>query len=94
MKNRDIYISALSLIGESVDIEENNDYEERAPYLLAAFCSEAASTDAAYREMKKNAVITQLDNNRTHKPVGIAPLSIIVKKVLGVTTFSKLLKQF
>ena len=62
MKNRDIYISALSLIGESVDIEENNDYEERAPYLLAAFCSEAASTDAAYREMKKLEAATSVDN--------------------------------
>ena len=40
----------------------NNDYEERAPYLLAAFCSEAASTDAAYREMKKLEAATSVDN--------------------------------
>ena len=53
MKNRDVYISALHLIGENADAEENFDYEERTPYLLAAFCSEAASTDAAYRAYKK-----------------------------------------
>ena len=62
MKNRDIYISALKLIGEDVDAEVNSDYEERAPYLLAAFCSEAASTDAAYREMKKLEPSTSADN--------------------------------
>ena len=53
MKNRDIFISALHLIGENADAEENLDYKERTPYLLAAFCSEAATTDAAYREYKK-----------------------------------------
>ncbi len=53
MKNRDIYISALHLIGENADAEENFDYEERTPYLLAAFGSEVASTDSAYREYKK-----------------------------------------
>ena len=52
MKNRDIYVSALHLIGENAYAEENSDYEERAPYLLAAFCSEAAATEAAYREYK------------------------------------------
>ena len=53
MKNRDIYISALHLIGENAYAEENLDYEERAPYLIAAFCSEAAITEAAYREYKE-----------------------------------------
>ena len=53
MNNRDIYISALHLIGEKANSEENYDYEERAPYLLAAFCSDAGETDAAYRSYKK-----------------------------------------
>lgn len=53
MKNRDIYISALHLIGEDVYEEQNDDYEERASFLLAAFCSETEATDAAYREYKK-----------------------------------------
>ena len=52
MTNRDIYFSALHLIGESANTEENVDYEEKAPYLIAAFCSESAETDAAYREYK------------------------------------------
>lgn len=47
MHNRDIYISALRLIGEVSD--SNDDYMERAPYLLAAFCTESAETDIAYR---------------------------------------------
>ena len=53
MKNRDIYISALKLIGENEDVEINEDYAERAPYLLAAFCSDCSETEAAYREYKK-----------------------------------------
>ena len=49
MKNRDIYISALHLIGERADAIENEDYIERAPFILAAFCTECAETDTAYR---------------------------------------------
>ncbi len=52
MKNRDIYVSALHHIGENPSSEQNEDYLERAPYLLAAFCTEAAETDTAYREYK------------------------------------------
>ena len=48
MQNRDIYVSALRLIGETA--ESNEDYEDRAPYLLAAFFTESAETDAAYRK--------------------------------------------
>lgn len=46
---RDIYDSALRLLGESVNDGENDDYEERAPYLIASFCNEAANTDRAWR---------------------------------------------
>lgn len=45
----DIYDSALRLLGESVNDGENDDYKERAPYLLASFCNEAKSTDKAWR---------------------------------------------
>lgn len=62
MKNRDLYISALHLIGENAYAEENLDYEERAPYLIAAFCSEAANTEAAYREYKELDKAPVLDN--------------------------------
>ena len=40
MKNRAIYDAALRLIAESTVPEETEDYEERAPYLLAAFVNE------------------------------------------------------
>ena len=40
MQNRVIYDAALRLLGESTAEEENEDYEERAPYLIATFCSE------------------------------------------------------
>lgn len=49
MKNRDLYTSALCLLAESLEDGENEDYEERAPYLLAAFCSEIADVDKNFR---------------------------------------------
>ncbi len=47
---KDVYNSALSLLGEDSSVSRNEDYEERAPYLIAAFCTEAAATDAQYRK--------------------------------------------
>ena len=61
MTNRDIYLRALSIIGESCDVGENEDYEERAPYLLAAFCTEAKEIDAAYRESMKISPAKEID---------------------------------
>lgn len=50
MKNQDIYDGALKILAQR-DIEgANEDYEERAPYLIAAFCSECSRADAAYRK--------------------------------------------
>lgn len=47
---KDIYDASLALLGEnSCDVGRAEDYEERAPYLLAAFCSEAGSLDRHYR---------------------------------------------
>ena len=40
--NKQIYEGALGLIGELNDPMLCEDYEERAPYILAAFCSLAA----------------------------------------------------
>ena len=62
MKNRDLYISALHLIGEKADSEGNDDYEERAPYLIAAFCTEAEMTEKAYREYKSLGDAPEIDN--------------------------------
>ena len=49
MKNKDIYDGALKILAESDAIGANDDYEERAPYLIAAFCSECSNADSAYR---------------------------------------------
>ncbi len=48
ISNRDIYKNALAFIGQS--IEGNcSDYEERAPYLIAAFCCIATDIDTKLR---------------------------------------------
>lgn len=53
MKNRDVYRLATALLAESGDSIENGDYEERAGYLLAAFCSEVREIDQRLRFLKK-----------------------------------------
>ena len=47
---RDIYDSALRMLAESTVVGDNEDYEERAPYLVAAFCTEAQDADVALRQ--------------------------------------------
>ncbi len=47
----EIYEAALSLIGEK-NFGSVDDYAERAPYLLAAFCGEAGGLDAVWRSAK------------------------------------------
>lgn len=62
MKNRDLYTSALCLLAESLEDGENEDYEERAPYLLAAFCTEIAEVDKKLR-------LSQGTQAKAHDPV-------------------------
>lgn len=62
----DIYGSALAILGESQDTSDNADYEERAPYLIAAFCSEAQETDKEWRNS------LSLDAQSTWDPVCIS----------------------
>ena len=50
MKNREIYLSALRLLAQDADPKENEDYEERAPYLLASLYSELFDVDMRFRE--------------------------------------------
>lgn len=50
MKIKSIFESALSLIGESIDGENAEDYTERAQYLAASFCCDVAEVDREYRE--------------------------------------------
>ena len=49
MKNQEVLTAAIRLICESPGAEESLDYTERAPYILAAFFSQAAGTDRRYR---------------------------------------------
>lgn len=51
MQNIEIYEGALRLIAESVDPEENEDYRDRASFLIAAFASEAEPLDNALRRL-------------------------------------------
>ena len=41
MTNRDIYDSALKILAQSNLSSDNEDFAERAPYLIASFCAEA-----------------------------------------------------
>ncbi len=49
MTCNEIYAVALEMVGELSE-NENSDYAERAPYLLASFCSSCRSLDTRYRE--------------------------------------------
>ena len=49
MKNREIYLSALRLLAQDADPKENEDYEERAPYLLASVTYQTLSLDKKIR---------------------------------------------
>ncbi len=49
MKNKEIYNSALRLLASGGEPQENADYEERAPYILASFCNEMLELDKAIR---------------------------------------------
>ena len=69
LTNRDIYKNALSLIGEQVSGSVNDDYEERAEYILPAFFCVAKSTDKKLRKAEGkedqpsfSPVYTPLDN--------------------------------
>ncbi len=57
MKNQSIYDAALRLLAESTVAGENADYEERAPFLLAAFCTETAHLDSRYRHAADSEVV-------------------------------------
>ncbi len=49
-KCREIYNAALRIIGEPNQPNISDDYEERAPYIMAIFCSEAKTLDTQYRK--------------------------------------------
>ena len=51
--NVDIYSAALALIGQSLESPDVADYDERAPYLIASFCSTVKKLDVDIRRAKK-----------------------------------------
>ena len=51
MKNKDIYSNALSLLAQDITGEENSDFEERAPYIIANFCREVFELDKLVRSI-------------------------------------------
>ena len=52
MTNKDIYLASLRLIAESTDESDNEDYAERAYYILAAFCSTVHDINNSLRRAK------------------------------------------
>lgn len=52
MTVQEIYEAALGLLGEPIGEGTDGDYNERAPYIVAAFCCEAARADRDYRETR------------------------------------------
>ena len=53
MTAKSIYENALALLGETRENEETLNYRERAPYIIATFCCNAASVDRDFRESHK-----------------------------------------
>lgn len=47
--NRSIYENALALLGQTRGDEYCGDYEERAPYVIASFCSQVENVDKRIR---------------------------------------------
>ena len=51
MTNREIYEAALHLLAQPAESGENEDFEERAPFLIAAFCNEVSEVAGWMRGM-------------------------------------------
>ena len=51
MTNQEIYDAALRLASETAALNANEDYEERAPYLIAMICHRYAALDRIYRQV-------------------------------------------
>ena len=48
--NNDIFLMSLALVDERETVGDVSDFEERAPYLLASFCSLCKTLDKKLRE--------------------------------------------
>lgn len=61
MKCKKIYDTALRLLAESTEPDDNADYEERAPYILASFCTEHQKADNTLRKFTGEKVGTEIN---------------------------------
>ena len=66
--NIEIYNGALGILAELNDPDNNSDYEERAPYLIASFCTIAKDLDKRIR------TIEGLDPAQSFSPVCLSPM--------------------
>ena len=66
MLNQEIYEGALRLISESLEEGENEDYKDRASYLIAAFCCETEELEASIRRR------LGLESRATFNPVWVS----------------------
>ena len=67
MTCKDIYRNALAILAESMSEGDNGDFEERAPYLLANFCTELFDRDYAIRQFLGEEAGAELDS--AHLPL-------------------------
>ena len=89
MQNQEIYDAALRILAEDPRAAENADYAERAPYLLAAFCSEASEVDVRIRAAKQqtaadpfSAVLLPLSSEFPLLPCFCTPAALYVAAML------------
>ena len=58
MTFEELFENALRLVAEDPTEGDTSDYEDRASYILATFCSQCASADARYRQAHKMSAVT------------------------------------
>ncbi len=97
MTNQKIYEGALKVLAETSDMADNEDYEIRAPYLIAAFCSETEEVDIAYRKAngigdaeKVNDVYLPLESNFPRAPRFASAACIYLASMLIIDTAPEL----
>ncbi len=70
MTNNEILSSAIKMLGSSVTEEQKAEYESRATYIIAAFCTESEELDARYR--KANGLEKAAEANKVFLPLMLA----------------------
>ena len=101
MTNKDIYNAALSLIAESGDDERNEDYLNRAPYILGNFFYENGELDSSYRRFTGlgersfvNAVFVPLEDEFPFAERFISPAEYYLASMLVIDEDTELSDKF